>query len=101
MQYRSCDQLGTDLIEAQAEWRCTLRLDTAERLIEHVAHEYPTGDFEQLLEEALDREFVLVEDERHAYKQALGHFFSRRAQDARTRRKEMLAIPFAPQGPDA
>jgi hypothetical protein len=101
MHYRPCDQLSADLLEAQESWRCTLSAPVAERLIELVAGKYPTDDFEQLLEQALDREFVFVEDERHAYKQALGHFFNRRAQDARTKKREMLAIPFAPQGPDA
>jgi hypothetical protein len=101
MHYRPCDQLGADLLEAQEFWHCTLSVPVAERLIEFVSGKYPTDDFEILLEQALDREFVLIEDERHAYKKVLGHFFTRRAQAARTRRKEMLAIPFAPQGPDA
>ena len=98
MRYQPCDELAADLAVAQRDWGCTLQFPVAERLIEQVTERYPSRvSFETLLERALDLEFVLDENERHAYKQALGSFFNRRAQAARRRTKEMNAIPFAPR----
>lgn len=96
MRYRPCDELGADLAAAQSMWQCRLQPATAERLIEYVTERYPAKEaFETLLERALDMEFVLDETERHAYKYALGTFFSRRLRVSRKQAKEMNAIPFA------
>lgn len=101
MQYQPCDELSQDLVAAQIEWQCPLSPVVAEQLIEYVSERYPSNHFEQLLEMALDVAFVTETVERHAYKKALGLFFNRRAQNARTlnkeRVKEMNAIPFIPR----
>jgi hypothetical protein len=92
---RESDQLGTRLFEAGRQWGCELAVDVhlAERLIGNVEARTGRGTFEQRLEFALDLEGVADENQRHAYKMALGHLFSDRAQHKR----EQLNIPFAPR----
>ena len=97
MRYRPCDELGQDLIAAQTEWQCALDPSIAENVVEYISRNYGKQGFEDLLERGLDLEFVVDDIPRHAYKKALGLFFSKRAQYARQQVKEMNAIPFAPR----
>lgn len=97
MYYKPCDELASNLAAAQLQWGCELDMSLTERLIVYVTRHYGRGEFEGLLERALNLELVLDDTERHAYKHALGLFFSRRAQYAREQEKEMNAIPFSPR----
>ncbi len=98
MHNKPCDQLGTDLLAAQTEWQCSLDPAIAESVIGYINRNYNgRHEFEELLEMGLNLECITDDDERHAYKKALGLFYSRRRQYAREQAKERDAIPFAPR----
>jgi hypothetical protein len=97
MNTRPCDELGVDLALASLQWACKLNPSVAEPVIEYVCGHYPTDDFEGLLERALDLQLVDDDAERHAYKMAFGHFFYRRAREARQHALARDEIPFAPR----
>ncbi len=95
MLYKACDELSSNLYDAENAYQVCLDLATAERLIEYVCERYGTSNlfFEVLLDDALDSK-NLEDVLRHAYKIALGHFFNTRAQ---FKLREMNAVPFAPR----
>ena len=95
MRYKACDELSSNLLDAENAHQVCLDLATAERLIEYVCERYGQSDlfFEVLLDDALDSE-NLEDVLRQAYKMALGHFFNTRAQ---FKRREMNAVPFSPR----
>lgn len=97
MRYQSCDELSANLLVAEEYFKQKLQLSVAEDLIERVCKVYPNDrDFEELLNDACDKECV-YDDERHAYKYALGLFFNRRAQVRKRAIREMDSIPFSPR----
>lgn len=93
MLYKECDELASNLSDAEAKYQVGLDYETAERLIEHVCERYGRTNllFEVLLDDALDSE-SLEDTAREAYKWLLGVFFNTRAQ---FKIREMNAVPFA------
>lgn len=95
MLYKECDELGSNLWDAENTHEVLLDLETAERLIEYVCERYGRVNvfFEVLLDDALDSE-GLEDVLREAYKHVLGHFFNTRAE---FKRSEMNKVPFSPR----
>jgi hypothetical protein len=95
MLYKDCDELSSNLRDAENLYRVCMDFVTCERLIEYVCERYgkSTLDFEVQLDDALDSE-NLEDLLREAYKSLLGVFFNTRAQ---FKRREMNKVPFSPR----
>lgn len=98
MRYHECDQLASDIIDAEAEMFSEhqvlvhLSIQTLERLVEDASLKYRGDDFESVLETALDTEEPFQNAmQRTGYKKALGKVFGRRGQLAKQRQKEIEA----------
>lgn len=92
MTIKDCDQLGAYLFEAGRQWGCNLDPKVARCLMEDIDSSR-LDNFERKLEWALDFEEVFDENQRHAYKSALGHVYAERRQA----KQKALKIPFVPR----
>jgi hypothetical protein len=93
MSIKSCDELASDLFDAQQKWGCALRLDIARALIAEVERSYPKLGYTAARDKAIEEKAgILGETEREGYKMVLGRIFGRRSQT----KQKAIKFPFAP-----
>lgn len=95
MNYKACDELGSNLLDAQTQWACALDHTTAEELIDAICKRYGQMSMELLMDDELDK-LGVEGNERHGYKMALGLFFGNRAQVRIIERREAFKRPSPP-----
>ncbi len=92
MSIKPCDELASDIFDAQQKWGCTLRLDIARKLIDEVERTYPALGYTEARDKALEAAGIANEVEREGYKMVLGRIFGRRSQT----KQKGAKFPFAP-----
>ena len=96
MKFRENDEFGADLFQSGFEHGLTLDPLLACDLMEEFGQSFRGKDYKDIRDAALDK-FLLAGDERAAYKVFLDRFYQRRAREAKKKKREPFAIPFAPR----